>query len=151
MNSNFFWIRTVVQMWTEMIPAFSYFSICISFCLFFTPYGFLFKGAIFRRLSKADDKLLRSRPLAEYTDISPRRCGLKCFNHHLCSSFFINKEKKVCKLAGEVDLNKMIHSHGYLYYVSEGKISKVRSCNVLIVFRLFPTKINYFWFSLIYF
>lgn len=102
-----------------MIPAFSYFSIYISFCLFFTSHGFLFKGVVFRRLSKADDKLLQSRPLVEYTDISSRRCGLKCFNHHLCSSFFINKEKKVCKLAEEVDLNKMIHSPGYLYYVSE--------------------------------
>lgn len=137
MNSNFFWIRTVVQMWTKMIPAFSYFSIYISFCLFFTSRGFLFKGSVFRRLSKADDKLLRSPPLAEYTDISPRRCGLKCFNHHRCASFFINKEKKVCKLAEEVDVvdvNKMMHSPGYLYYVSEGKISNETSCNVLIVF-----------------
>lgn len=131
-----------------MIPVFSYFSIYISFCLFFTSHGFLFKGSVFRRLSKADDKLPRSRPLAEYTDISPRRCGLKCFNHHRCSSFFINKEKKVCKLAEEVDVNKMMHSPGYLYYVSEGKISKETSCNVLIVFRFFPTKITFFWFSL---
>lgn len=31
-------------------------------------------------------------------------------------------------------MNKMIHSPGYLYYVSEGKISNETSCNVLIVF-----------------
>lgn len=30
-------------------------------------------------------------------------------------------------------MNKMIHSPGYLYYVSEGKISNETSCNVLIV------------------
>lgn len=41
-------------------------------------------------------------------------------------------------------MNKMIHSPGYLYYVSEGKISNETSCNVLIVF-FFQQKITYFW------
>ena len=100
--------------------------ICMTLCC--TPNGFLYKGVVFHRLAKADDKVFEPRrPLAEYADISPRHCGLKCFNNHLCSSFFINKEKKVCKLSGEVDARKLIKAPGYRYYVSEGKNLPVTS------------------------
>lgn len=110
-----------------------YVTIIIFMTLCCTPNGFLYKGVVFHRLAKADDKVFEPRALAEYADTSPRHCGLKCFNHHLCSSFFINKERKVCKLSGEVDARKLIKAPGYRYYVSEGKILSVTSYARLII------------------
>ncbi|XP_061173941.1 plasminogen-like [Saccostrea echinata] len=85
----------------------------------FKSYGSHFRDDFFHRLLKADDKVVMKKVLAEFRGVSVRHCGLKCLEHYLCSSFFINRENKHCKLAGEVDLNNLVFSPGYRYYVSD--------------------------------
>jgi hypothetical protein len=97
-----------------------YILFAVSF-FFIKSQEMVIKGVVYRRLLEADGKVIVRGPLPEYQGISPAQCGVKCVNHYLCSSFFINRKIKHCKLAGQVNLKTTESLLGYRYYVSEGK------------------------------